>query len=242
VRWFLAGCAAVLLLSAAPDPAASMSCASAVVVDGRLLFGHGQFRAGRLPPRGRSVRAIIPGCGKDDRPTTVWTLRGLPRHIAVVRDGAGLELYVAQHSLTPLAGHPLRAVFRRRPARRGDCTPRATLRGTVTSPDGRGFGLDVSGRELYVSVDARSRIANRPAYQPVLARQRLVVRASRCGRRTLADRIAFRGATVRPERVDASLGEEGAGVGATLRLALIAAVLLLCLAVATMGRWWGAPS
>lgn len=241
MRRLLAVCAAVLPLAAAPDPATSMSCASAVLVDGRLLFGQGQFRAGRLPPRGRSVRAILPGCGDADRPTTVWTLRGLPRHIAVVRDGAGLELYVAQHSLTPLAGHPLRAAFRQRPARRGDCASRATLRGSVTSPDGRGFGLDVSGRELYVRVDARSRIANRRAYQPVLAGQRLVVRASRCGRQTLADRIAFRGATVRPERVDASL-DEGGGVSGTLRLALIAAVLLLCLAAATMGRWWGARS
>ncbi len=49
-------------------------------------------------------------------------------------------------------------------------------------------------------VDARTRIVNRPAYQPVRDGQRLRVTATRCGNRLIADRIAFVGPTVEPVR------------------------------------------
>jgi hypothetical protein len=235
VRLVLAGFAAVLLLAALPDRAASMSCAAALVVDGRLLMGHGGVEARRLPPRERSVAAIEPGCSADDRPTTVWTLRGVPPEVAVVH---GSDLYVAEGSLTALADHPLHAVSSRRPARRKSCAPRSPLRGTVSYAGGDGIALVASGRELWVEVDARSRMANRPAHQPVVTGQRLVVRASKCRRRTVADRIAFEGATMHPERVALRLGDDG---GMPLWLVLVAAMATLGLAVAAVERWTRPP-
>ena len=47
-------------------------------------------------------------------------------------------------------------------------------------------------------IDARSRLSNRPAYQPVSPGQRLRVTMTRCRNRLFADRIAFVGATVTP--------------------------------------------
>ena len=56
-------------------------------------------------------------------------------------------------------------------------------------------------------VDARTRLTDRPAYQPVRVGQRLRVTATRCRNRLIANRIAFIGPTVSPERYRPQRGD-----------------------------------
>jgi hypothetical protein len=195
----------VALLEAAP--AESLSCAAAVVIDGYVLFGsaHGPHPE-RLPERGTSFRAIEPACGDDDhdRDVTVTAFRGIPATVAVASTEAYSPLYLAPGALVALAGHPLHRVWYARAsrpsARRGrSCHEAGRLTGTVMGELGfSALALRTPRGEQVVRVDARSRITNRPVYQPALPEQRLTVTAVRCGRDLVAERIRFVGATVRP--------------------------------------------
>jgi hypothetical protein len=197
---------AVALFEAAP--ADSMSCAAAVVVDGYVLLGSGRVpHRDRLPEGGASLRAIEPACGDDDhdREVTVTALRGIPPSVAVTSTDAHSSLYVAPGALVARAEHPLHRVWyadsRRPSARAGrSCREAGRVAGTVMGGLGfDGLALRTSRGEQWVRVDAQSRIANRPAYQPALRGQRLTVGVLRCGRDLVAERIRFVGATVRPQ-------------------------------------------
>jgi hypothetical protein len=232
----LASCAAAvaLLLTAAPEPAGAMSCAAAVIVEDRILFGTGVERVRDLPPRGRAIAAIEPGCGDADRRITVWTLRGLPPRLAVYREGDGV--YEARGSLTVLAGHPLHAALRHRelrPVARRGCVAAATVRGSVAGGyDGIALALRTrAGAPVRVRLDRRTRLANRPAYQPLRDGQQVAIRTSRCGRKLVAERIAFAGPTVPAERVSMRTDTDG-GIGVlALALLLAIAVAAVCTAV-----------
>jgi hypothetical protein len=191
-----------------PAPADSMSCAATVVVDGYVLFGTARApHPERLPEHGASLRAIEPACGDDDhdREVTVTAFRGIPPSVAVASTDAYSSLYIAPGALVALAKHPLHRVWyadaNRPSARRGrSCREAGRLTGTVMGNQGfTGLALRTPRGEQFVRVDAQSRIANRPAYQPALAGQRLTVGVLQCERDLVAERIRFVGATVRPQ-------------------------------------------
>jgi hypothetical protein len=129
-----------------------------------------------------------------------------------------------------LASHPLHSAWfadARRPSlRRGQpCTKTASITGTVSHPgDFTSLRLATPDGERTVRVDARSRITNRPAYQPVLQGQRLSVRMVRCGQHRVADQIRFMGATVRPKRHEIGLDGDG---GLAWPLLLVPAAIVL---------------
>jgi hypothetical protein len=219
----------VALFEAAP--ADSMSCAAAVVVDGHVLLGTARGpHPERLPEHGATLRAIEPACGDDDddREVTVTAFRGIPRTVAVASTEAYSSLYVATGALVALAEHPLDRVWyagaSRPSARRGrSCSEAGRLTGTVMGHQGfSGLALRTRRGEHLVRVDARSRIANRPAYQPALTGQRLTVGVLRCGRDLVAERIRFVGATIRPQ--PSSIRDDGNSL--PVILAAIATVLV----------------
>jgi hypothetical protein len=219
----------VALFEAAP--AESMSCAAAVVVDGHLLLGTGGApHPERLPEHGASLRAIEPACGDDDhdRDVTVTAFRGIPATVAVASTEAYSPLYVARGALVALAGHPLHRVWygdaSRPSARRGrSCREAGRLSGTVMGDLGfSGLALRTPRDEQVVRVDARSRITNRPVYQPALPGQRLAVAVLRCGRDLVAERIRFVGATVRPQST--SIRDDGNSLPVILGAIAIAIV------------------
>jgi hypothetical protein len=227
------------------ERAESSSCAATVVVDGHVLLGHARVRhRERLPEHGASFRAIEPVCSgeDDDREVTVTALRGIPRTVAVASTEAYSSLYVAAGSLVALAAHPLHRVWygdARRPSfRRGrPCSEAGVLAGRVLGEHGfSGLALRTARGERFVRVDARSRIANRPAYQPALTGQRLSVGVLRCGRRLVAERIRFVGATVRP-----SIGARDDGGSLPLILAVIATVLVGIAMLVALARSTMAP-
>lgn len=214
-----------------PAPADSMSCAAAVVVDGYVLLGTARApHPERLPERGASLRAIEPACGDDDddREVTVTAFRGIPPSVAVASTDAYSSLYVAPGALVARAEHPLHRVWyagaNRPSARRGrSCREGGRLTGTAMGDQGfSALTLRTPRGEQFVRVDAQSRIANRPAYQPALTGQRLTVGVLRCGRDLVAERIRFVGATVRPQLT--SIRDEGNSL--PVILAAIATVLV----------------
>lgn len=128
-----------------------------------------------------------------------------------------------------MAEHPLHRVFfgeDRPSARRGrSCRTAGRLTGTSAQPTGFSMlVLRTSAGERYVRVDAKSRLANRPAYLPVSPGQRLTVGVQRCGRHLVATRIRFVGADVRPDLV--TVREDGSNLG--LILGGIGTMLLVC--------------
>jgi hypothetical protein len=95
---------------------ASGACASAVVVDGRVLFGAVVQHPRRLPPRDGEHEAIVPACNdtggdEPDQRTTVLRLRGLPPRIAVAERGGSGAVYVDPGSLVATGTHPLHAAL-----------------------------------------------------------------------------------------------------------------------------------
>jgi hypothetical protein len=245
-------CALVSALPAAlaDAPAPAASCVAAVVVDGRLLLGHGNIAAAHLPGVAEERRAIAPACNdetddEDDRTISVLTLDGVPPEVAVLRRGGPTELYVAEGSLVVSSAHPLhRAVYRRtsrRSGRRRTCRrePRA-VRGTLADDSmgtGRTLALRSGRRTIVIVADARTRLTNRPAYEPLNPGQRLAIRTSICGSLRVADTIAFDGGTVPPEPVETNTG------GGTeldprwmVALAFVAAIFALLLAARRLGR------
>jgi hypothetical protein len=179
-----------------------------VVVDGRVLMGAELESGARLPARVGPYPAVSPACNdtggdEKDQRTTVNRLAGIPPRVAVAgRDGS--TLYSADGSLLQLATHPLHAArfsSRHEPSyrERRRCRPHRTpLRATVLYA-GDALRVRLARRTVLVGVDSSSRITNRPAYEPVLPRQRLRLRTSRCGPRRVADRITFVGPSVTPE-------------------------------------------
>ena len=232
------------------SPAAGASCIAAVVVEGRLLLGEGSVVAARLPRIGKEHPAVEPACNdagqnEPDRAISVLTLAGLPPDVAVVRRGARTELYLAEGSLSVSSAHPLhRALYprtSRRSVRRGTCRRESrVVRGTLTNDTPRTsdwLEVRTGRRTIVVATDERSRLTNRPAYEPLNPGQRLAIRTSVCGSRRVADTIAFDGATVPPERFET---DTGGGFDLHPRwiaaLVYVAFVLALLLAALRLGR------
>jgi hypothetical protein len=242
VRWWAvlgAGVSVMLACSmAAPANAPAMSCASVVVVDGSLLWGTQiGHRPGRLPARGPPLTAIEPPCSDGDgdggyRRVSVTALAGMPVRLAVAPEGDDTSLYVADGSLIELANHPLHGAWypdASRPSfRRGrSCARTESVTGTVTYPGGfTRLLLVTAGGVRTVRVDAHSRITNRPAYQPVLPKQRLRVRMVKCGPVRVADRIRFVGATIQPERSELGLDDDDDTPAWPFLIAVAAVVLV----------------
>lgn len=192
-------------LAAAAPGTAEASCASAVVVDGHVLLGLGAVRVSELPPRGPARAAVAPACNDGNGPraedgtTTVRPLRGVPPTIAVADARTG-DAFADPASMVVLGDHPLhRAQYGAADApsyrERHRCgRERRALRGTLAE-DGTGQALRVrrDDRTVSVSVDAATRIAGRPAWQPLRAGQRVVLRTSICGPRRVADTIRLAG-------------------------------------------------
>jgi len=182
---------------------AQASCVGAVVVDGAVL--NAVYASDwALPASAGRVRAVAPACNDAGRrhrdgTTTVVRLEGVPTDVAV-RSIDGAEVYLAGGSLTALAAHPLHQASRR--FARRSCGRRAKLEGTAEFAGFDSVTLLSSGRRHFVRVDARSALVNRPAYQPVHRGQRLRIDGRRCGTRLVADRIAFTGPTVVPDRYE----------------------------------------
>src|SRR3954462_10629237 len=93
---------------------ASGSCASAVVVDGRVLFGAVVQHPRLLPPGDGEHDAIFPACNdtggdEPDQRTTVLRLRGLPPRVGVAERGRSGAVYVDPASLVAIGTHPLHA-------------------------------------------------------------------------------------------------------------------------------------
>lgn len=181
-------------------PVASAGCASAVVVDDRVLLGATVEAPSRLPPRAGTYPAISPACNdtggdEPDRRTTVRRLRGIPPRVAVAEAGRPASVYHAKGSLTRIGTHPLHAALFRNvgtPTYRKDrrCRPyRTAVRGRVV--DDGSLRIRTADRTVFVSVDVATRFTNRPAYEPVLRGDRLRVATSRCGPRRVADRVTF---------------------------------------------------
>ena len=188
-------------------PESSAACASAVVVDDRVLIGSIAEVPSRLPPPAGTYPAISPACNdtggdEPDQDTTVVRLRGLPPRVAVRTRGRPIVVYAANGSLLEIGSHPLHAgVFRsaRTPSYREGrrCRPyRTPVRGRTVG-DGA-LRLQTASGTVAVSVDVATRFTNRPAYEPVLEGQRLRVATSRCGPRRVADRVTFLGSTPAP--------------------------------------------
>ncbi len=99
-------------------PESSAACASAVVVDDRVLIGSIAEVPSRLPPPAGTYPAISPACNdtggdEPDQDTTVLRLRGLPPRVAVRTRGRPIVVYAANGSLLEIGSHPLHAgVFR----------------------------------------------------------------------------------------------------------------------------------
>jgi hypothetical protein len=199
----------VLLTAAALAHAeeAHGACASAVVVDGRLLLGGVVQHPDRLPPREGERDAIFPACNdtggdEPDEQTTVVRLRGLPPRVAAAQRGRPDSVYLDEGSLTAIGTHPLHAAqfgSPRTPSYREHrhCRPyRTAVRGEVLR-DGV-LRIRTARRTVFVSVDAATRFTNRPVYEPVLKGQRLRLATSHCGPRRVADRVTFVGPVPTP--------------------------------------------
>ena len=240
--------ACVVAVAFGPVAPARAGCVGALVVDGSVLYGVGRIFAAQLPARGPEREAVSPACNdtsganEPDRRTTARTLRGLPARVAVVDRFD--TLYYAEGSVIASARHPLHlAIFGRRRfpnyRRRHACRPEsATLRGAVVGPIGAaGFTLRRVDRTVQVAIDYRTTLADRPAYQPLLAGQRVALRTSLCGPRRVADQVAFLEPTIEREPVDATDFDFGGARLPGWVLPLAAAALLLVTLVVVLTRW-----
>lgn len=242
---------------AASTPAATAGCASAVVVDGRLLLGQtldGREARDALPAVAGTRPAIAPACNDSNGPqerdtrTEVLQLAGVPPQVAVL-DRSRETLYRAEGTLTVLPDHPLHrtnygaegASFREGRRCRSH---RTALTAVALEPaTDRGFRADVGKRGTYISVDSATRIVNRPAYAPILARQRLRLHTSLCGPRRVADRIVFAGPAPREDGYEGgatdgfdATGDGGLDVFVVPVVILGAALLLIAvIGVALLG-------
>ena len=230
---------------------ARASCVPAVVVDGRVLLSGGVGDRARLPRVTGEHPAVSPACADgSDEPVIVMRLQGLPPRVAVL-DASRRTLYAAEGTVATLATHPLHGAFRRgslpslREGRR--CRARRTPVDVVAleapGTGSRVLRVDVGAGGASIGVDSRTRIVNRPAYEPIRRGQRLSLRTSACGgRRVVADRIAFTGPAPREERyrgaAAAETGKTGPGVPLLIPIALVAAAatLLAILAAALLPR------
>ena len=156
-------------------PESSAACASAVVVDDRVLIGSIAEVPSRLPPPAGTYPAISPACNdtggdEPDQDTTVLRLRGLPPRVAVRTRGRPIVVYAANGSLLEIGSHPLHAgVFRsaRTPSYREGrrCRPvRTPMRGRTVG-DGA-LRLQTASGTVAVSVDVATRFTNRPPTSP----------------------------------------------------------------------------
>jgi hypothetical protein len=211
-------CVMVACSMAAPAKAQALSCAAVVLVDGYQLVGISiAHRQGRLPRRGVQLRAVEPACSdeEEDRHVSVTALAGMPVRLAVAPEREHTTVYLADGSLVELADHPLHGAWypdAGRPSfRRGrSCSRTESVAGRVIHPAGfTRLRLTTPNGERTLRVDARSRITNRPAYQPVLPGQQLSAQLVKCGRRHVADRIHFTGATIAAQRVERAPDDDG---------------------------------
>jgi hypothetical protein len=190
-------CLAVVLAVLVLAPSAHAACVAAIVVDGVVLLNY-DAAGWTLPPTEGRRSAVAPACNdagqnEPDGETSVLRFKGVPAEVAVA-SSVDSGFYLAAGSLVASAAHPLHRPSRRY-ARRG-CARGRTFEGTTTDAGFDRLMLD----DRVFRVDARTRIVNRPSYQPVRDGQRLRVTATRCGNRLIADRIAFVGPTVEPVR------------------------------------------
>ena len=200
MRWLI-----VVVLVLLYAPSARASCVAAVVVDGVVLYGGPELDA--HPPVGEPRSAVAPACNdagqnEPDGRTTVVPFEGVPPTVAVA--GEGNLVYLAGGSLTALKAHPLHLPGRR--FRRDRCGRPQPLAGAVTRSGFDYVYLRVDGRERLVRVDARTRMTNRPAYEPVVDGQGLRLTVRRCRKQLVADRIAFAGPTLEVPRYRRSSG------------------------------------
>jgi hypothetical protein len=204
----------VLLVVACWSPrAARAGCLGAVVVDGTVLIGESASDR-TLPRAAGQMPAVAPACNdggplQPDGTTTVVRFAGVPADIAV-RSVDGELVYIAHGSLTALATHPLQQST---PAGRHCAARQSTLEGTAGTAGFDRIELIAGGRSHFYQLDGRTALVNRPAYQPVVRGQRLSITARRCGRRLIADRIAFTGPTIVPRRY---VGYRSSAVGSGL--------------------------
>jgi hypothetical protein len=109
------------------------------------------------------------------------------------------------------------------------------MRGVLADePRSTSFDLRRTDRTVTITVDAATRLANRPAHQPLVAGQRVALRTSICGPRRVADAIRFVGADARPRRSRLAVPEGST----TARVGLAAGAAALMLVVAGGARRW----
>ncbi len=235
-----------------PVAIAEAGCISAIVVDGRVLLGQGDVALSSVPPPAGHRAAVNPACNdtpparEPDLRTTVTTLRGIAPTVAVlerVREGRRSdrrELFVAVGSPTNTRAHPLHRALhtgRRRQTRtRRSCRPERRVQRGVLATDLRydGFTLRRADRRVAIGVDARTRLTNRAATQPLLAGQRVALRTSVCLSRRVADHIAFAGPTVEQKAYEPDVAGLSDLLGPDERT-IAAAILGVALAIALLG-------
>jgi hypothetical protein len=208
---------------------ARASCVAAVIVDGVVLIGSGASDW-TLPRADGRVSAVAPACNdggprQPDGKTTVMRFAGIPADVAV-RSVDGRDVYIADGSLTALATHPLHRSSGRAARRR--CARKSRREGTAGSAGFDLIELIAGGRSHFYRVDARTVLANRPAYQPIRRGQRLSIAATRCGTRLIADRIVFTGPTIVPKRYS---GQTDSAPGSGLPWGVVLLIGLLGLAL-----------
>jgi hypothetical protein len=221
----LAVASMLVVVACASTPAARAGCLGAVVVDGTVLMG---YRAAdfTLPSAAAETSALVPACNdggpkQPDGSTTVVRFAGVPADIAV-RSVDGDDVYIAAGSLTALATHPLHRSIGRLVRRR--CGRKSTLEGMAGTVGFDSIELIAGARRHFYRVDARTVLANRPAYQPIRRGQRLSIAATRCDERLIADRITFTGPTIVAKRY-------GGQVNKTLGSGLPRGIIVLALGV-----------
>lgn len=192
-----------------PD-ATSGACEASVVYEGTSYVG---LRLDRPVRHAERLRGFVPGCddtgvteiGPDgrqtdrtpppepDRPVRLRRIRGVPRALAVAREGDRTSALLAAGYFPSLAGHPLHGRVDVAPQQRR-CRGRTTLAGRVDGVNLAGVSVRVrGGRHFEVAIVRDTRIEGfRRAGEPHLQAGDLVrVGGRRCaGRRRLAARIA----------------------------------------------------
>lgn len=178
---------------------ARASCVGAVVVDGVVLYAG--LEARDPPPLGERRSAVRPACNDagqndPDTRTTVTRFEGVPDTVAVA--GGRGRVYIADGSLVALKDHPLHRPGQ--PFRRVRCGRPQTLAGAADRAGYDSLELRADGEQRLIRVDARTRVTNRPAYEPIVNGQGLRLTVRRCRNRLVADRIAFAGPTLEVPR------------------------------------------
>jgi hypothetical protein len=194
MRSLLLACLSLLVVAA---PARATSCITALRVDGHLLID--SLRGSAALPLAGEVAAEVPRCDGDDAAEDVVArrVRGLPATVGVEHRG---DVYLAEGSMPMVDGHPLQALTRPR-RRRGCRRVREPLTGRAEEAGLLGLAVRGHGpRPRWLYADGRTRITNQPAYRVVVHGQSVSVRASRCRGGWFADRIAFSGTALTPDR------------------------------------------